>query len=218
MNREQFGVLVKAMKAVYSEPKFIPDKDAFDVWYNLLKDLDYDMASTSIQKYMMTNKFPPSIADIREQVYDIEYSKENELHEITAWTTVLKAIRNSSYNSEEEFSKLPIVLQKTVGDASQLREWAIMEDIDGKSMTVLQSNFMRSFRSVIEREKELQKLNPEVLKIIGNNYNQTTMLSKDNKTLTITEEREEAEKNKVPFTERIDNMIKIAKNKLRTNN
>ena len=48
MDREQFSILVKAMKAVYSDPKFIADKDAFDVWYELLKDLPYMVCQTAI--------------------------------------------------------------------------------------------------------------------------------------------------------------------------
>ena len=44
MTREEFAVLVKAMKAVYSSENFIADKDAFDVWYGLLKDLPYEQA------------------------------------------------------------------------------------------------------------------------------------------------------------------------------
>ena len=33
MELNQFATLVKAMKAVYSDPKFIADKDAIMVWY-----------------------------------------------------------------------------------------------------------------------------------------------------------------------------------------
>ena len=45
MEREEFKILVKAMKAVYAQPTFIPDKDAFDVWYGLLQDLPYEQAN-----------------------------------------------------------------------------------------------------------------------------------------------------------------------------
>lgn len=57
MEREQFKVLVKAMKAVYAQPTFIPDQDAFNIWFALLGDLPYkdviswcrgwDLAATS---------------------------------------------------------------------------------------------------------------------------------------------------------------------------
>ena len=32
MEREEFKILVKAMKAVYAQPTFIPDKDALDCY------------------------------------------------------------------------------------------------------------------------------------------------------------------------------------------
>lgn len=214
MEKEEFSTLVKGMKAVYSDPKFIPDKVAFKMWYELLKDLDYEMASISIQKYMMTNKFPPSISDIRDQYFNISNWEENELHEVSAWGMVLKAMRNSVYNSEYEFSKLPTVIQKTVGSANQLREWAIIDDTDGKTLTVLQSNFMRTFRAVKEREKEIGKLNPEVLKMISNN-NQSKIEQTYQKRISISEEREKSEKDRAIFTERIDNMIKSVKEKLK---
>lgn len=67
MTREEFKTLVKGMKAVYAQPTFIPDQDAFNVWFELLKDIPYQQANVAIQKYMLTEKFPPTIADIRER-------------------------------------------------------------------------------------------------------------------------------------------------------
>lgn len=44
MTREEFKTLVKGMKAVYAQPTFIPDQDAFNVWFELLKDIPYQQA------------------------------------------------------------------------------------------------------------------------------------------------------------------------------
>lgn len=74
MEREQFKVLVKAMKAVYAQPTFIPDQDAFNVWFALLGDLPYKQAELAVQKHMATEKFPPTIADIRERQQSAGYS------------------------------------------------------------------------------------------------------------------------------------------------
>ena len=41
MTREEFSIIVKGLKDVYTQQTFIPDKDAFNVWYELLKDIDY---------------------------------------------------------------------------------------------------------------------------------------------------------------------------------
>ena len=45
MEREEFKTIVKGLKAVYAQPAFIPDADAFDVWYGMLRDLPYRQAS-----------------------------------------------------------------------------------------------------------------------------------------------------------------------------
>lgn len=91
MTREEFKTLVKGMKAVYAQPTFIPDQDAFNVWFELLKDIPYQQVNVAIQKYMLTEKFPPTIADIREkatfyaigtlqQLKDLqEYMKEHNI-------------------------------------------------------------------------------------------------------------------------------------------
>lgn len=50
MEREQFKVLVKAMKAVYAQPTFIPDQDAFNVWFALLGDVVQKRYMSRIRK------------------------------------------------------------------------------------------------------------------------------------------------------------------------
>ena len=163
MEREEFKILVKGMKAVYADPKFIPDKDAFEVWYSLLKDLEYGTANIAVQKYMMSSKFPPTIADIREQYASI--TQTQELNEMEAWSLVSKALRNGYYGAEKEFARIPPVVQKAVGAPSQLRNWAMT---DSESVeNVIQSNFMRTYRSVLEREKEIAKMPTRIRELIG---------------------------------------------------
>jgi len=162
MDRNEFKVLVKAMKAVYADPKFIPDGYAFDVWYSLLQDLEYKTASITVQKYMLSNKFPPAISDIREQYVSITNPKE--LNEMEAWSRVSRALRNGYYGAEQEFNKLPPLVQKAVGSPSQLRNWSqtSIESIEN----VIQSNFMRTYRSVVSKEREVEKMQEKVKKAI----------------------------------------------------
>lgn len=155
VTREQFAVLTKGMKAVYSQATFIPDQDAFNVWYSLLQDLEYEVLSRAIQKHMLTVKFPPTIADIRESAAQF-VPQVQELTELEAWGMVRKAISNSGYNSVEEFNKLPEPVQKAVGNPANLKEWSQM-DVDTVE-SVEASHFVRNFRAVQAREKEMQKL------------------------------------------------------------
>ena len=79
---------------------------------------------------------------------------------------VRRAISNSNYNSDKEYEKLPALVQKAVGNPANLREWAMM-DIDTVN-SVEQSHFIRAYRSVISREKDLQKLSPVMRQLIEN--------------------------------------------------
>lgn len=159
MTQNEFGVLVKGMKAVYPQDKFIPDDDAFMVWFSLLKDLPYELVNIAIQKHMMQEKFPPTIADIREKAASLEKKNSDDLNESEAWNLVWKAICNSTYNSEEEFAKLPPDIQKAVGSPGNLRSCAIDEEFN---MGVESSNFKRNYRNILEEKKRESKL-PERL-------------------------------------------------------
>ena len=158
MDRTEFSLIVKGMKAVYTQPAFIPDKDAFDIWYSMLQDLPYKVAAMSTQQYMAMNKFPPTIADIREGCANMQ--SEEEDNESKAWDKVYKAICNSTYNSESEFEKLPPIAQKVVGSPNQLRAWAMDESFNAG---VESSNFKRLYVQGQEREKKQLQL-PESLR------------------------------------------------------
>ena len=205
MTKDQFKVLVKAMKAVYTNPGFIPDQDAFDVWYSMLKDLDYALASRSVQMHMQTEETPPTVAGIRKQSAKLKADETDDLNETAAWSLVLKAIRRSTYYSEEEFAKLPATVQRAVASPKQLREWATLEDVDGKTLTVIQSNFQRTFRAEQQRERERNKLSPDVLKLMRplNNH----QIEDKPKELSVAEQRMFAEENARPapgdFRERL---------------
>ena len=80
------------------------------------------------------------------------------------WSEKVKnAIRNSLYNAKEEYYKLPENIQRLVGSPSTLREWAMLDisELD----TVVQSNFMRSYKARQEHEKEYLALPKSVREI-----------------------------------------------------
>lgn len=65
VTKQEFATLVVAMQAMYGED-FIGTEQALDVWYALLHDLDYQILSKALQQYMLTNKFKPTVAELRE--------------------------------------------------------------------------------------------------------------------------------------------------------
>ena len=165
MTDKEFMVIVKGLKAVYSDPKFLADDDAIEVWYGLLCDLPYSVLSAATQKYMMQSEYPPTIAGLRKKAAEITAPAHEDMSELEAWSLVRKALANSAYNAEAEFDKLPELCQKAVGNPANLREMALM-DIDTVN-SVEQSHFIRNYRTALDRKRTDAQISPDVRRLIS---------------------------------------------------
>jgi len=196
MTTKEFALIAAAIKTYFPRDNILPTERAMELWYEELKDLPYDIANTAVRMHVATNKFPPSIADIRENAAKLSPKmREGELNEMEARQMVLKAMRNSIYHAEEEFAKLPPTVQNAVVSTGQLREWAMAEDVDGTWMNVKQSNFMRTYRAEVVKDREMQKLSPDVLKLMDYRVKHEKIQQTETKGMTIAEERKLAERN-----------------------
>ena len=167
MTRDETIKILMVIQAAYPNYKPQDKTVAVNVWTEMLSDIPYEKISAAVKSYIQTDTsgFAPSVGDVRERVQLI-FSGEDDLNETAAWSLVLKAIRRSTYYSDEEFAKLPPVVQRAVSSPRQLREWATLEDVDGKTLTVIQSNFQRTFRTEQQKERGKQKLSPDVSRLI----------------------------------------------------
>ena len=214
MTREDTIKILMVIQAAYPNYKPQDKTIAVNVWSEMLSDISYERVSTAVKAYIQSDKsgFAPGIGDIREKVQNI-FAEEDELNETAAWSLVLKAIRRSTYYSEEEFLKLPEIIQRSVGSPRQLREWATLEDVDGKTLTVIQSNFQRTFRVEQQRERERNKLSPDVLKLMRPLNN--SRIEDNPNELSIEEQRIIAEENAKPapedFMKNVMEVLKIGK-------
>ena len=197
MTRDETIKILMVIQAAYPNYKTQDKTIAVNVWSEMLSDISYERVSTAVKAYIQSDKsgFAPGIGDIREKVQNI-FAEEDELNETAAWSLVLKAIRRSTYYSDEEFVKLPPVVQRAVSSPRQLREWATLEDVDGKTLTVIQSNFQRTFRTEQQRERERHKLSPDVLRLMHHLNN--PQIEDKPKELSIEEQRMIAEGNARP--------------------
>ena len=166
MTKDEFKTIVKGLKAVYTDPKFIPDQYAFDMWYGLLKDMSYEECAKSTQVYMMSEKFPPVPSDIRGML--VKAQATEEMNGAQAWTLVYKAICNSSYNADSEFAKLPEVVQRAVGSPDSLRAMATNNSFNED---VEKSHFIRIYDTELKRSHENAKLPGRLRTALGTNNN-----------------------------------------------
>jgi hypothetical protein len=151
MEREQFKVLVKGMKAVYAQPTFIPDQDAFNMWYALMGDLPYDVAGMAIKKYMLTNKFPPTVAELRELAAGIVDGDPLTWGE--SWERALHAVRKyGSYNKQKALDSLDSLTRKCV-ESIGFTELCMSENI-----MVERAHFQKIFEVYAKREQQEKQI------------------------------------------------------------
>ena len=157
-------ILTTAYPRFYSGPNAPDPKKTIGLWAEMFRHDDVALVAAAVKSLIETDDkgFPPHIGAVKAKLRLI--SSSGEMTEAEAWGKVSKALRNSTYGSQEEFEKLPPILQRLVGSPSQLREWAMMDSETVHS--VIASNFQRSYRVVAQREREIAKLPPDVKKMV----------------------------------------------------
>lgn len=163
MTREETVKIIRIM--VDSYPNYKPNdiSETVDVWHMMLGEYSYQEVSVALKAYIMSDDsgFAPSIGKLVSKIHTM--TAPQELNEMEAWSLVSKAIRNSGYNSVEEFEKLPPIVQKAVGLPSQLRTWALDENYNEQ---VAMSSFQRAYKTELRRHEELEKMPQNVRRLI----------------------------------------------------
>ena len=151
MTKGEVAKLLVVLAASY--PKFEVDDLKVQVWYEMLGDLDYDVANIAIKKIIMLNTFPPAIAEVRKAA--IEISSPRGLTAAEAWGEVIRAIRDYGYYREKEAmaSMSPITAQ--VVRYLGWREICLSEEPE-----ILRAHFLKMYDQVAAREQEKQLLSP----------------------------------------------------------
>lgn len=164
MTRQETGIIMDILTTAY--PAFYNGRNAPDMrmtvnlWAEMFAEDDVKIVAAAVKALIATDDkgFPPHIGAVKGRIRQI--SNPDEMTEQEAWAHIAKALRNSSYNAEEEFSKLPPILQDVVHAPQQLREWARMDEATVQS--VVASNLQRSFRAKAQSRRDFEALPKDV--------------------------------------------------------
>lgn len=113
MTKQEFGLFVMALKTYFPREKLLPNEQAVELWYRQLQDLDYKIAETALNEWVATEKWSPSIADIRELAARIRFGEVPDWGD--GWRNTMKAIRMYGYyRPEEAMESLDDLTRETV--------------------------------------------------------------------------------------------------------
>jgi len=153
------SILKKAYPFFYKDITPLEGEEISDLWYEMFKEDDVVLVIKAVKLFIKSDRkgFPPVIGVIKAKMEEIiKASRPKSISEFEAWQMVKDAARNSLYNSKKEFDKLPPIIQRVIGDHHTLKNWA--ETDRAQLETMVQSFFIKSYKSACEQENNYEKL------------------------------------------------------------
>lgn len=167
ITRENIADMMDLLLAAYGDKAFpIDDPEKMtkivNLWAVMFTDDDPSEVLIAVKDCIATLQFPPKIADIKKRIADNRL--EGQMTEMEAWALIRHAVENanSREKAEQIYEGLPPIIQRTVGSASQLRGWRVVED--DQFETVVASNCQRTYRALAQREAGYHALPPDIQK------------------------------------------------------
>lgn len=110
MTYDEWFEIAKMVKRIYQrEEKFMPDEETVKLMYSMVDDLDYERAKDAVTNYIKSNKFSPTIADIRDEYEKIAAEERKAKGEINRYYEQSRSYYPSSgemgYGKKEFFER-----------------------------------------------------------------------------------------------------------------
>lgn len=146
----------------------VKDQDAaYDLWASAFRDDPFELVQTAVMALIQTDpgEFRPTIAKVRRKMHDMVYGRS--ISETEAWLLVKNSLNEAQQGPEtlrgakSAWQKLPEDIRKLV-TPKQLLDW---NSVEAETMdTVIQSNFMRSYRDIRDRRYEKEAMSASLLR------------------------------------------------------
>lgn len=165
MTKEEFGKIAVIMKTCYpKESELLKTEHAVGIWYELLKDIDYTTMSMALNKWVATEKWSPSISELRKMCYEV--STPSVLPWDEAWESVLQAVRNYGFNRRvEAMDTLDDLTRKAVAKVG----W--MQICHSEQIGIERASFREIYNAMANRQTKDGQTSPAVRKVIEASQN-----------------------------------------------
>ena len=155
MDKNEFSIFAKTLRTYYPRENILPNIEACELWYRQLSDIDYNVAMAGLVKWVLTNKWSPSIADIREMAVTVVEGDTPDYGE--AWGEVQRAIkRYGTFRPEEALNSMS-PLTRMAAERIGFINICISEN-----PVADRAQFERVYKSLAERERKDKQLTREL--------------------------------------------------------
>lgn len=151
-------ILRAAYPQFYSGITQVDANEIMNLWYDMFADYDVNIVKHALQKLLKVhNRFPPTIADVEQQIQELISVSKNEPTNEELWQMLREGILDGRNGAVEHFNEFPEVLKKYCGSPKWLRDHA---DYDLNTFdTVEKAHFMKQISEMkrrVEFEAEMR--------------------------------------------------------------
>lgn len=171
MDKKEFSMFTMALKTYYPRENLLPNTQAMELWFRQLQDIPYNIAEVALNQWVATNKWSPSIAEIRETVATV---KNGEVPDWGAgWEQVLWAIRRyGMYNIQKAMESFDPITKQCV-ERMGFKNICISENINQE-----RANFRMIYEQVSDRVKKQEQIPLQLTQTISQIQNQFALEDK----------------------------------------
>lgn len=160
MDKKEFALFASALRTYFPKENILPNPQAMELWFRELADIPFPVAEAALRKWVVTNKWSPSIAEIREMTATVTFGDQMTWGE--AWEKALDAVkRYGSYNKEKALDSLDPLTRKCVENIGYI------ELCRSENIMVERAHFQRIYEVYAKREQTDKQLPPSLVQAIG---------------------------------------------------
>ena len=160
MTKKEFAIFAAALKTYYPKENLLPNQQAMELWFRQLQDIPYMVAEAALNKWVATQKWSPSIAEIREMAVTVTAGEKPLWSD--GWEQVLKAIKKyGMYAIPEAMASFDDITRQTV-QRMGFRELCLSENPMQD-----RANFRMIFEQLADRKEKEQQLPVSLTNLIG---------------------------------------------------
>jgi hypothetical protein len=172
VDKKEFSIFASALRTYYPREKLLPNEQAMELWYNQLKDIPYKVAEATLNKWVATEKWSPSIADIRQTATEMVSTTSYDWGD--GWEQVDKAIKKyGMYNEAKALESMDAITRQAV-ERLGFRNICTSDNYQAD-----RANFRMIYEKLAEREKKENQV-PASLKALINTMPNTNLIGGGN--------------------------------------
>ena len=163
MNDVEVKQMLATMVSVYTK-KLMPEINEFtvNVWQRILADIDFKAAQASLIKWMSTERYPPTPADIRSGIAIAQMGVISSPDD--AWKLIQQAVRKYGYmNQDEALKSFPELINRIVGRFGWMHYCMMpMEDV-----ATYYAQFRNAYNDECQKTKERLQIPDDIQKTLA---------------------------------------------------